>query len=221
MPTYKQRPKAKKKTENLPLYRPIDRLALVVMENRKKLAPIVIAALVALAAFGGFKLYAAHYEGQASDLLNQGELEALTKDYGRSKAAQVARIKLGKTALDAKDYDRAITWYGPVASNASAPALLKIGAQQNLALAYLKKGDAAKAEDILAQAARDPQNVSSDYTELLLARTQEMGGHKDKALMIYRTLAEGAKEASVKAEAQERKKWLEPETQPVSLPPSH
>jgi hypothetical protein len=38
--------------------------------------------------------------------------------------------------------------------------------------------------------------------------------------MIYRTLAEGAKAASVKTEAQERKKWLEPETQPASLPPS-
>lgn len=221
MPTYKQRPKSKKKSENLPLYRPIDRLALVVMENRKKLAPILVTVLIALIAFGGFKLYSAHSESLASDLLNRDQLESVVKDYGRSKAAQVARIKLGKTALDAKDYDRAIAFYGPVAANTSAPSLLKIGAQQNLALAYLKKGDAAKAEDILAQTAKDPQNVSSDYTELLLARTQEIGGHKDKALMIYRTLAEGAKEASVKAEAQERKKWLEPETQPVSLPPSH
>jgi hypothetical protein len=209
MPTYKQRPHSKKQAESLPFYRPIDRLAFQVMRHRKKLAPFLIAVALVLGLLGAFKIYAAHYEDKASALLNRGELEALAKDYGRSKAAKIARVKLGKLSLDAKEYDRAIDWYAPVASDSSAPALLRIGAQQNLALAHLKKEDAAKAVEILRNAAKDPENASADYTELLLARTQEVGGHKDKALEIYRALAEGAKEPAVKLEAQERRKWLE------------
>lgn len=210
MPTYKQRPKPKKKeVVELPVYRPLDGLALWVAEHRSKVVPVVIAALIGLFLFGGIKAYSAYYESKASDLLNRGDLEVLAKDYPRSKSAQIARLKLGKLALEAKEYDRAIIWYEPVASNSDIPAFLRVGAQQNLALAYLKKGDAPKAEGLLLLASKDPQNVSSDYTQLLLARTQEEGGQKEKALTIYKTLSEGAKEASVKAEAQERKQWLE------------
>ncbi|HEX5038311.1 MAG TPA: hypothetical protein VFX30_14235 [bacterium] len=221
MPTYKQRPVSRKeRDEKLPLYRPIDGLALQVAENRKKLAPYILLVVVAFALFGVYKAYGAHYESKASGLLERGELETVAKEYGRSKAAQVARVRLGKQAMDAKEYDRAADWYGPVASNASAPALLRITAKQNLALAYLKKGEAAKAVGLLDDASKDPANVSADYTQLLLAYAQETSGHKDKALEIYKTLADGSKEASVKAEAQARTKWLEPATpSSVTLPP--
>ncbi len=220
MPTYKQRPHVRKSDAPLPLYRPIDRLAIRAVESRKKIAPFAVAAVVLLVLFGAFKAYSSYYEGQASSLLNRNELEVLAKDYGRSRASKVARIKLGKTALDAKEYDRAIDWYAPLAADNAAPALLRVAAAQNLALAHLKKGEPTKGLEILDRTARDPQNANADYTQLLLARTQEMGGNKDKALEIYRTLAEGAKEATVKLEAQERKKWLEPETQPAAPSPS-
>jgi predicted negative regulator of RcsB-dependent stress response len=213
MPTYKQRPVSKKeREEKLPLYRPIDSLAFQVAENRKKLLPFVLLAVVAFALFGGFKAYKAHFESKASELLEKNELEAVARDYGNSKAAQVARIRLGKSAMDAKEFDRAVDWYAPVASDTSAPALLRIAAKQNLALAYLKKGDAAKAAALLDDASEDPANSSNDYTKLLLAYVQETSGHKDKALEIYKILADGSKEASVKAEAQARTKWLEPAT---------
>jgi len=221
VPTYKQRPISKKeRDEKLPLYRPIDGLAFQVAKNRKKLVPYVILAVVAFALFGGFKAYTVHYEGKASGLLDQGRLEVVAKDYGRSKAAKVARIRLGKLALDDKEYDRAIDWYGPVAADKSTSTLLRITAKQNLALAYLKKSDAAKSIALLDEAAKDPANASDDYTQLLLAYAQETSGHKDKALQIYKTLADGSKEASVKAEAQARTKWLEPATpSSITLPP--
>jgi predicted negative regulator of RcsB-dependent stress response len=227
MPTYKQRPISKKqKNANLPFYRPIDHLAFKAMENRRKLAPFLIAGVLAFTLFGGFKAYSVHYEEKASRLLNEGQDEVLAKEYRRSKAAKIARMKLGKRSLDAKEYDRAVDWYGPVASDASAPALLRVAAQQNLAFAYLKKGDAAKALEWLDKASKDPQNSSDDYTQLLIARVHEISGevsgesvHKDKALMIYKTLSEGSREPAVQEEAQARKKWLS-ETKPTSLPSS-
>lgn len=220
MPTYKQRPHVRKSDAPLPLYRPIDRLAIRAVENRRRLMPILAAVGFLLAVFAGFKAYSSYYEGKASGLLNKGELEILAKDYGRSNAAKVARIRLGKQALEGKEYDRAIEWYAPLASDASAPDLLRIAAGQNLALAYLKKGEAAKAAEILDRTARDPKNANADYTQLLLARAQEISGDNNRALATYRTLAEGAKEPAVKLEAQERKKWLEPETQPAAPSPS-
>ncbi|HSA59050.1 MAG TPA: hypothetical protein VLJ37_05125 [bacterium] len=220
MPTYKQRPHLRKSDAPLPLYRPIDRLAIRAMENRRKLAPILAVAGVLLVLFAGLKAYSSYYQGKASALLNKGELEVLAKDYGRSNAAKVARIRLGKLALDGKEYDRAIDWYAPLASDASAPDLLRIAAGQNLALAYLRKGEAAKAAELLDRTARDPKNANADYTQLLLARAQEVSGNKDQAFAIYHTLSEGAKEPSVKLEAREREKWLEPETRPAAPSPS-
>jgi hypothetical protein len=201
VPTYKQRPIPKKEAENLPFYRPIDNLAFQAVENRKKIIPLLVLAVLGLALFGGFKAYSAHYENKASQLLDRGENEVLAKEFGRSRAARVARLKLGKLALDTKEYDRAIGWYAPVVDDKGAPALLRVTAQQNLALAYFKKGDSAKAIELLNKTARDPENSSDDYTQLLVAYVQEAGGHKDQALGIY--------------------KRLEPETQSTSLPPSH
>jgi tetratricopeptide (TPR) repeat protein len=227
MPTYKQLPLPKKdQGANLPFYRPIDHLAFQVVEHRRKILPYVVVAVLAFALFGGFRAYSAHYEGNASQLLSAGQAEAVVKDYGRSKAARIARLKLGKTALDAKEYDRAIDWFTPVAGDQRAPALLRVSAQQNLAFAYLKKNDAAKALGFLEAAAKDPQNSSNDYTQLLIAYALESegssgtAGSKDKALVIYKTLSDGSKEPAVRAEAQARKKWLEPETQPAA-PSSH
>jgi uncharacterized MAPEG superfamily protein len=220
MPTYKQRPHSRKADEPLPLYRPIDRLALRAVENRRKLFPFLAAGAVLLAAFGGFKAYTHYYETKASGLLNRGDLEATVKEYGRSDAARVARIKLGKAALDAREYDRAAGWYAPLAADDSAPDLLRIAAAQNLALVHLKKNEQAQAAAVLEKAAKDPKNASADYTQLLLARAQEVGGNKREAFAIYRTLSEGAKEPAVKLEAREREKWLEPETQSSGSAPS-
>lgn len=215
MPTYKQRPHPKKKAEDLPLYRPMDRVALKIVENRGKIIPFVVAGLLILLLFAGYKAYSAHYENKAAALLNANEIERLAKDYERSKAAKIARLKLGKMALDTGEYDRAAAWYEPVASDPKAPAILRAAARQNLALSFLKKGDPAKAVEILENAANDPKNANGDYARLLLARVHETTGNKDKALEIYRSLSEGSTEPAVKTEAQERKKWLS-ETQPSS-----
>jgi tetratricopeptide (TPR) repeat protein len=220
VPTYKQRPHLRKSDEPLPLYRPIDKLAIRAVENRRKLFPIFVTVLVLLAAFAAFKAYSAYYESKASSLFNRGDLETAAKEYGRSRAAKAARIKLGRTALDAGEYDRAASWLAPLAHDPKAPDLLRIAAEQNLALVHLKKGEAAKAAEILERAAKDPKNAGADYTGLLLARAHEENGDKDRALAIYRTLAEGAKEPAVKLEARERQKWLEPETKPAAPSPS-
>jgi len=211
MPTYKTLPSSKK-SEELPLYRPIDDLVYSVWKKKDFLLPFVVVAVIALLGFVGFKSYVSHYESKASDLFNQGQLEAVIQQYGRSNAARLARMKLGKQALDtkdAKDFDKAIQWYGAVAEDQNAPPILKVAAVQNLALAYLKKGDAAKAVSLLDQLSKDPFNRTADYTQLLLAYATEVKGDTDAAKNLYKSLSEGASDAAIKDEAKERLSWIE------------
>jgi len=209
MPTYKAIPASAKKTEELPFYRPIDRWITAAWEKKEVLTPFAVAAVIALVALAGFKFYGSRYESKAAILMNSGQLEPAVREYPRSAAARLARMKLGQKALEAKDYDKAVSWYGPVAESASTPAILKVAAAQNLALAHLKKGDATKAAEILEKSSKDPTNLSADYTRLLLARTQEIKGDKAAAKSVYQSLAEGATEATVKDEAKERLTWME------------
>lgn len=210
MPTYKALP-ISKKTEPLPLYRPMDRWITAVWEKRGILTPLAIVVLIVLLAFVGLKTYAFRYEAKASALLDRGQAETAILKYPRSDAARLARLKLGKQALDAKDYDKAIQWYAPLTENADAPAILKIAATQNLALAHLKKGDAVKAVEVLDRAAKDRANLTADYTQLLLARAYEVKGDVEAAKGLYRTLSETAVQAAVQDEAKERLTWMEPE----------
>lgn len=206
MPTYKSLPTHKK--EDLPLYRPVDRWVAAAWGKKQVLLPIAVVGVIALIAFVGLKSYGSRYEAKASNLLETGQWEAVTREYPRSGAARLARMKLGKQALDAKDYEKAIQWYGAVSENSKAPAILRVAASQNLGLAHLKKGEAAKAVDVLGRAAKDPANRAADYTQLLLARAQEMKGDAEAAKILYQSLSEGASEMAVKEEAKERLSWI-------------
>ncbi len=206
MPTYKNLPTHKK--EALPFYRPIDHWIATAWEKKEVLLPFAVVGVIALIAFVGIRSYGSRYEAKAVHLLETGQWEAVTREYPRSDAARLAYMKLGKQALDAKDYEKAIQWYGPVSENAKAPAILRMAAAQNLALVHLKKGEAAKAVDVLGRAAKDPANRTADYTQLLLARAQEVKGDAEAAKVLYRSLSEGASELAVKNEAKERLSWI-------------
>lgn len=212
MPVYKQLPKNKKKSEHLPFYRPVDHLVMVLWERRKALRPFLAVAASVLVFFFGMKFYSAHYEEKAGALLvkdSKDSLEEVVRNYPRSHAANVSRMKLGKKALDQKNWDQASEWYGQVAQNQNAAAILRVAALQDMALASLKKGDAGAAVASLEKAAHDPGNQNQDYTQLLIARAQEVGGNKDKAKEIYKSLSEGGKNSPIKEEAKERLSWLE------------
>lgn len=207
MPIYKNMPHSKSKP--LPFYRPIDRLMIWALERRKALTPFLAAAAVVLAIFAGMKGYSGYYETKATEMSNRGDLEGVVKDYSRSEAAGLARIRLGKRALEAKDYDQAIRWYTPLAEDHAAPTVLRIGAIQNMALAYLKKGNGPKAIELLEKASRERENSNGDYSQLLLARSLEVNGQKDRARDIYKNLSEGAAKTGIGEEAKERLSWIE------------
>jgi tetratricopeptide (TPR) repeat protein len=209
MPLYKRIEKRRKKGNELPFYRPIDRLFLFLWGRRKTLAPLAAVLLLTLLAYGGLRYYASRYETGASLLLGRGELREAAERYPRSKAAMVARLKLGREAIEGGKYDEAVAWYLPVVEKGAATPLLRSAAFQNLALAYLKKGETDRALEILEKSAADPGNVAPDYARLLLAKVYESKGDGDKALEIYKSLAEGASSGLIRQEAKDKVAWFE------------
>lgn len=207
MSTYKRLPRTKKK--GLPFYRPIDRLMVFAWEKRKALVPFLIAVVAVAAILGGVQLYSSYYEGKATKAVLNGDLEKAVRGYPRSEAAKIARTRLGKRALDAKNYDEAIEWYAPLADDHAAPPILRIDALQNSALAHLKKGEETKAIELLEKAARDQNNRNQDYSQLLLAFARELSGQTEVAREAYKGLSEGASDSRIRGEAKEHLSWIE------------
>ncbi len=194
MPIYKSLPEKKKATD-LPFYRPIDRLFILFWEKKKALFPFLIAAVLLAFLYGALRAY---------------------RFYSQSRAvgAALASVKSGQKALKEKKYDEAIRWYQGVAENSYSPTLLRITASQNLALACLENGEKDRAIAILEKLVGDPQNVSPEYTRLLLARAYEVKGDRERARELYKTLssgvtAAGSVEGAIQEMAKERLKWLE------------
>ena len=190
MPTYKQLPKGKKKAKDLPLYRPIDRLVLGIWSKRKSLMPAVVVGLVLFLIYGGLRIYAVRSERE-------------------TRAAHLSRLKSAKKALDEKNYDGAIEELLPVTQGRWAEPILKVNALQNLAFAYLKKGEFGRAVEILDRAVQDPANAAPDYSRLLLAKAYEVKGDGDGALEIYKILSETVSPGPVQQVAKERVGWFE------------
>ncbi len=209
MALYKQLPQKKEKAADLPFYRPIDRLFLMIQEKRGMLAPFLVTAAILVLLYGGFRFYSQNYEAKASGLFNQEKLEEVTRELPRSRVASVARVKLGSQALEVGQWDKAVQWLEPVTQDSQVSPLLKIVALQNLALSRLKQGSPQKAIELLNRAAKDPQNAASDYSSLLLAQVYEENGDLDRAKEIYKTLAGGSKIYGVQNEAKARSGWLE------------
>ncbi|MBI3540677.1 MAG: hypothetical protein HY073_00790, partial [Deltaproteobacteria bacterium] len=126
MALYKNLPHSRKKTEELPFYRPIDRVVDFLWENREKLFPYLVAVLVLLVVYGGYRLYGLRYESSASQMLEQGDLEGAVQKYPRANASQIARLKLGRKALEAKQYEEAIRWYQALADPHTNNSLYRV-----------------------------------------------------------------------------------------------
>ncbi len=130
MPTYKELSSNKKtqpkKADVLPWYS--------VPENWFSVAtPVAILLLVVIAVYGAVKMYRGSVADKSSALvsapgIDAAGLEGVVKKYPKSDAAAVARVKLGKQALDQSRWDDAIAWYAPVADDRSSPALLRVTA---------------------------------------------------------------------------------------------
>lgn len=208
MPSYKNLPKRKERATDLPLYRPIDKVVHKMWGLKSKLTPVLIVAGLALLVFFGYKFYANHYEKKAKVLFQSGENEKVVSLYPRSSAAFLSRMKLGRKALDDKKYDEAIQWYAPLTDQKSVADIIHVGAIQNLAFAYLKKGEGQRSVELLEKISKDPKNVMADYSRLLLARTYETKGDKEKALQLYKELSEGSATSNIRDEARERSEWL-------------
>lgn len=181
--------------------------------------PYFLGAVILLLLLGGVKVYSSLYRDHAADLLQKGEtLEGegrlglyreVVKKYPRSEAAMMARLYLGFQALQASQLDQArldqaVEWYNPV-SRTRADPLFRITALHNLALAWDKKGDTAKAITYLKEASADPENAMKDYSQILLAHLYTKTGQNDQAREILKILSESG--VAVKEEAAERLKW--------------
>lgn len=196
MPIYKNLPQTKKRVEALPLYRPIDRLFLLIWEKKRLLLPILIAAVLLALLYGGLRSYGSYVDE-------------------RVKRDALSDLRSGQKALQEKRYDEAIQLYQTITERRSLPPLFRIAASQNLAGAWLRKGDQERAIAILEKVIQDPENVNPDYSRLLLAKVYEEKGESAQAREIYKALSEGAAAGgsvygAIQEEAKERiKKWEE------------
>lgn len=204
MPIYKNLPRERPKAKALPLYRPIDRLFLILWARRRALAPFFAAAVVLALVYLGFRIYANSYERRAAALYKTGDLEGAALKFPRSRSAGMARMKLGGEGLKDGRYDEAISWYLPVVSESARLAVLRIAALQNLGLAYAKKGDWENAIASLERAISDRENAAPDWSRFLLAKIFERKGEKGRAEEIYKSLAEGTEVPGLKEEVGEK-----------------
>ncbi len=207
MPLYKNHPHTR--NQELPFYRPIDRLFFSAWDRRRVLLPYAALMMVLGLVYLGIRSYQDVYDRRASALLGQGLMTEVTERYGRSDAALVARMQLASKALDEKRWDDAVRLFADTVSRAQSFPMIRLAALQNQALALLKKEDYDQALRLLDRAVQDPQNALPDYTRLLIARTYEVKGDLEKAKEAYRGLgAEGIK-PYVQSEAKERLSWIE------------
>lgn len=175
--------------------------------------PFVAAAAVVFFAFIAWSTYRDHREAMASASLESRDYERVIAQYPRSQAALVARLEAGSRKMKEGDLNQAISLLEPVTQKRKVPPLLRIGALQNLALAYIKTGRFDQAVSQLDQAIQDPGNPAQDYSRLLLARVWEMKGDGDKAAALYKTLSEGTPAPQIQQEAKERLSWLQSQSQ--------
>lgn len=207
MPLYKNHPR--NRSQELPFYRPIDRLFYAAWDHRKALVPYAVLVMALAFVYLGLRYYQDVYDRRASTLLEQGHAAEVAERYGRSEAALVARMQLASKALDEKRWDDAVTLFADTVSRAQSFPMIRLAALQNEALALLKKGDYEQALRLLDRAVKDPQNAIPDYTRLLVARTYEMKGDLEKAQEAYKGLAAEGIKPYVQAEAKERLSWFE------------
>ncbi|QQR80549.1 MAG: hypothetical protein IPJ69_14880 [Deltaproteobacteria bacterium] len=190
----------------LPLYRPLDSLVEEGSKHKSKIISSVVVIVVLGLIYSGMAYYQIQYQSKASDLLQKGNTQAVIQQYPKSDAAILAHIKLGEESLKNEKFDEAISHYQFLTEKKSIPPLIKVGASQNLALAYLKKGQNDLALDILKKLSLDPQNIHQDYSKLLEAHVWEVKGDESKSQEIYKQLSEGSVSNEIKEEAKARLK---------------
>lgn len=200
------------KNDSLPLYRPLDEMVGESLKHKNILIGVVASILALTIGYVGFTSYQSNLREKSSLLLKENPKAVLEK-YPDSNAATVARVKLGAEAMEKKQWDEALTYYQVLSEKKSIPSLVRIASRQNLALAYLNKGEKEMALQTLEKAALEPDNVHADYTRLLIAHVWEAKGNQAKADEIYKQLSEGAISNEIKEEA---KSHLKPQDSAIS-----
>ena len=195
----------KSDTLKLPLYRPLDDLVDESMKHKRTVVSIVIVVFSITFIYLGMSYYQSRYQEKAADLL-QRDPKAVLAQYPRSDAAVLAGVKLGEAALKNSQWDDAIFYYKLLSEKKSIPAIVRVGASQNLALAYLNKGEKEIALQTLLKIEADPENIQQDYTKLLEAHVWEAKGDEAKAQTLYQQISEGAVSNEIKEEAKARLK---------------
>ena len=184
------------------------------LKHKNILIGAVALVLAITLSYVGFTSYQNNIREKSALLLKDNPKSVLEK-YPNSDAAVIARVKLAAEAMEKGQWDEAVTYYLSLSEKKSISAMIRISSAQNLALAYLNKGEKEFALQTLEKTALDPENVHQDYTKLLIAHVWESKGDQVKADEIYKQLSEGAVSNEIKEEAKSHLK-----TQDIPADPS-
>jgi predicted negative regulator of RcsB-dependent stress response len=113
------------------------------------------------------------------------QLEALVKDYPRTKAAYASWVTLGQLYYQKKDFPRAAWAYRSALNQGKFPSSFKVLILEDLAYAYEEQGDLQQAAKIFAELSREKENLLKEDIFLSLARVYQKMGKSQEAKATY------------------------------------
>jgi predicted negative regulator of RcsB-dependent stress response len=113
------------------------------------------------------------------------QLEALVKDYPRTKAAFASWVTLGQIYYQKKDFPRAAWAYRSVLNQGKFSPSFKVLILEDLAYAYEEKGDLQQAAKILSELSGEKENLLKEDILLSLARVYQKMGKSQEAKATY------------------------------------
>jgi predicted negative regulator of RcsB-dependent stress response len=139
------------------------------------------------------------------------QLQKIADKYSRTFAGKSAFMESGNLLLEQGDFEGAMKKFRTLADGSRNQPMVRIAALHRLADAQLAAGDPASAAKTFRQAAADPHNEISLYSELLAASCLERAGDYKSAALLYKRIIEdaGDSDADLREAGEERYLWLQ------------
>lgn len=115
------------------------------------------------------------------------QMEGITKDYPRTRAAYTSWVTLGHLYYQKKDFPRAVSAYQTALSKGKFPPAVKTLILENLAYTLEQKGDLPQAAKTFSEIAQGKENLLKEDALLSQARVYQKMGKPQEVKASYQT----------------------------------
>ncbi len=113
------------------------------------------------------------------------QMEGITKDYPRTRAAYTSWVTLGHLYYQKKDFPRAVSAYQTALSKGKFPPAVKTLILENLAYTLEQKGDLPQAAKTFSEIAQGKENLLKEDALLSQARVYQKMGKPQEVKASY------------------------------------